>query len=362
MVNHSKKSVLILVDGMPAGGTERQIVELLKGFQNNKKIRILIGVLEKGGERETEAYKYASEVVPIKRFFKYDFSFVIPLLKIVKKYQIDLIHTFGCSSDFGGVIASKIHKIPIINGSIRNARSRLNRRDLFSKYCMYFSTWIVANSHAGLKAYGMDKMKNTCVIHNGIDMKRFVAIESKSLTSPTLCMVGNFTQKKDQKKLIDTIPLLIEHYPHLKLILVGRGKKLIELETQVQTLKINNHVSFVTDCNHPESIIGKCDIGLLLSPEGEGLSNVIMEYMAMAKPVIASAKGGNAELVKHGKTGFLINDQTSDEICKYVKYLIDSPDIANQMGMEGKRVLMSKFSLSNMIENYEKLYCSLIEN
>jgi len=361
MSDSPQKRVLILADGMPAGGTERQIVELLKGFQDNVKFQTYFGVLVKGGEREDEAFHYAKYVLPIRQSSQYDFSLAFSLIRLTKKFQIDLIHTFGSVSDFSGVVAGKINGIPVVNGSIRSARPRLNKRDQFSKFCMRFATWVVANSNAGLKAFGMDTKQNSCVIYNGVDMTRFVDIEAISATRPTLCMVGNFTRKKDHCGLIEIMPELKELYPNLQLVLVGRGEKLKQLKERVEALELKDCVVFVTNCNSPESIIKACDIGVLLSPEGEGLSNVIVEYMALGKPVIASSMGGNVELVSHGKTGFLVSDSSSRQLVNYIKQLINSPKLASKIGLAGREAITNNFTISRMVAEYEQLYCRLTE-
>lgn len=362
MTFQRKKSVLILADGMPAGGTERQIIELLKGFRYNKDFEIAFGVLVKDGERVREAESYAAKILPVPQSSQYDFTLAWSLIGLTRKYNIDLIHTFGSVSDFAGCLAGRINTIPVVNGSIRSARPKLNKRDRISRFCMRFATRIVANSYAGLRAFGMENRDNAQVIYNGVDLQRFENVIPAHIPEQTICMVGNFSRKKDQAQLIAILPKLLEQYSGLHLFLVGRGDTLNMLRQQVASLGLTQSVTFVTDCDTPESIIDGCKIGVLLSPEGEGLSNVIIEYMALGKPVIATALGGNPELIDHGKTGYLVDAGKPEQATTYISHLLNEPHAAKKMGEAGKQKIAEHFHISRMISNYEDLYSRLTEN
>ena len=355
-----KPIILILADGMPAGGTERQIVELLKGLRSHNDILTAFGVLIKNGERAEEALRYADIELPIKQNKSLDVTLAFSLIGLVKKYGVSLIHTFGSISDFSGIIAGKFTGLPVINGSIRNARPKLNTRDRISKLCMRFADRVVANSQAGLRAYRCDDWQSSCVIYNGVDPARFRVEYDKSKSQQSICMVGNFTRKKDQNSLIRALPLIHRKFPELYLILVGRGPNLQKCRSLVSDLQLSKYVSFVTDCNHPENIIGTCSAGILLSPGGEGISNVLIEYMAMKLPAVATDLGGNREVVEHGKTGLLIPNHEPRNISEAVCQILSSPEKSSEMGDHGRKVVVQKFGLERMIKEYLDLYRGLL--
>lgn len=352
-------TVIILADGMTAGGTERQIVELLKGLKKEKHICSVFGVLTKGGELERQAYQYADIVIPVSQHLRFDFTLSLSLIKFIKKYHIDIIHTFGIVSDFSGIIAGKILKKPIINGSIRSARPKLNIYDLFSKGCMAFSTWIVANSYAGLKSFGIEKKQNSGVIYNGIDLARIRKNPPISFGKPTLCMVGNFTKKKDQASIIRALPIVKNEFPDVKLVLVGRGKFLNSCRYLAKSLKIDDSVEFITDSNNPGPYISGSQVCILISPGGEGISNAILEYMALGKPVIASGIGGNRELIDNNKTGILIKDHSERTISASILYLLNNPNMSMKIGLAGQEFIEEQFEAQCMVNNYIKLYLKL---
>lgn len=348
---------------MSSGGMERQIIELLKGLKKRGNLTIHFGVMMRGGEREKEAANYTHKVLPFGQRCNFDFTPFFSLLKLAKKNNINLIHTFGCKSDFAGLAVSKIFNIPNINGSIRSARSKLILLDRLSRLCMPLSDWIVANSHAGLKAFGVNRYPHVSVIHNGLDLNRFKHIKPFIHNCPTICMVGNFTPKKDQKSLISALPIIHREIPNIKLILVGRGeKKLRECQRLVSSIGITSCTEFITNTNHPEPYIAGSQAGILISPQGEGISNVIMEYMALGKPVVASYKGGNSEIVENGRTGYLIPENTPKLIADAILKLFRNPEEAEQMGKLGRERITQKFNLDRMIDEYEILYHRLLKS
>jgi glycosyltransferase involved in cell wall biosynthesis len=132
----------------------------------------------------------------------------------------------------------------------------------------------------------------------------------------------------------------------------------------VRELKIENYVEFITDCSRPEPIIGKCQIGVLATNQathGEGISNAILECMALGKPVIASENGGNPEVVIDNRTGFLVPPGNSQAISEKLIYLLKNPEIAINMGQQGKTFVNGRFSLAKMEENYIRLYQDFVK-
>ncbi len=353
--------VLIMVDGMPAGGTERQIVELLKGLkESDTGVRTFLGILQKGGPREEEACRYADEVINIRQSLPYDITLAFSLIGVVKKKRIAIMHTFGSISDLSGVVAAKVTGIKLINGSIRNARRKLTLRDRISLFSMSFADQIVANSHAGLKSYRVDLQKNVQVIYNGVDFSRFETVKPFEYHRSYICMVGNFTPKKDQQSLVNAFFDVAVHFPQHDLILVGRGKNEQECRDLVSTRGLCERVLFVNNCNSPESYIRGSDVCVLLSPDGEGLSNVIIEYYALSKPVIATNLGGNPEIIKNGQTGTLLQSHSQDEVSGAIIDLLQNTEKSKMYGELGRERVFCKYAIERMIDDYSELYRRLV--
>lgn len=94
---------------------------------------------------------------------------------------------------------------------------------------------------------------------------------------------------------------------------------------------------------------------LVVPSVSEGLPRVILEAMALAKPVIASRVGGIPELVKDGETGFLVAPKDAEQLASKLMTLLSDKDLAVKMGERGRAIIKDKFSNQRYIENYLKM-------
>jgi glycosyltransferase involved in cell wall biosynthesis len=327
-----------------------------------------LGVLTNGGSRLYEAELLVNSVFSLQRSENASWAVVSRLpyyfWKVTReseKKKIKIIHTFGCFSDLIGLVVGKRLGATVINGSIRSARPKLTSRDYLSRICMRYCDRIVANSKAGLLAFGVttgdDKSR---VIHNGVDLNRFNNI--KSMPKPedfVICMIANFTRKKDHAALIGIVPMLQKKIYSLAVVLVGRGELLDSARRLISDLHLDRIVTIVSDCDHPEPFIASADLCLLLtnsSVHGEGISNSILEYMALEKPVIATDCGGNRELVVHGQTGYLVSDNNPALLIQHIFEIFNDRENGKLLGRNGRKKLEQEFELNVMVDNYQKLY------
>ena len=175
-------------------------------------------------------------------------------------------------------------------------------------------------------------------------------------------MVANFSTLKDQACVIRALKLVRQVVPRARLTLVGRDWGTLGANRQLATeLEVVKHIRFVTNSSLPEFDIAECSVGVLASSlvHGEGISNAILEYMALAKPVVVTEGGGNRELVRVGKNGFLVPVNTPEAVAKRVVELLRTPDLARRLGEAGRRIVAEDFSLDRMLSDYEGLYSRL---
>jgi glycosyltransferase involved in cell wall biosynthesis len=236
---------------------------------------------------------------------------------------------------------------------------------LVNKFNFALSDVILANSYAGLKAYGVDKLSKSKVIHNGFAMKRISNLESKDSikekfdikTKHVVGMVASFSDKKDYTTYIKAALHVLKNRDDVTFLCVGRGDDLKHKEMVPKNYK--PLIKFLGKQENVESIMNICDIGVLMSnpdTHGEGISNAIMEFMALGKPVIASINGGNAEIIKQGEMGFIIKPKNYNELSNKINQLIDDYDFLMEMGNAGKERVIKEFSINKMTTDFIKLY------
>jgi glycosyltransferase involved in cell wall biosynthesis len=129
---------------------------------------------------------------------------------------------------------------------------------------------------------------------------------------------------------------------------VGEGDDRSELEASAEALGIRGNVVFTGFMQDVREMMSTCDIVLVPSSrEGFGLAAV--EAMALARPVIASAQGGLPEIVVPGETGLLVPPNDPQALADAVSELLAEPDLARQMGANGRARVEQHFALGEQM-------------
>ena len=363
--------ILLAVDSLARGGMERRVLELIKGLGEYQDVNLKLVVFSETIEYP-EIYDWNIPVILLKRVPKRNPLVFYRFYKLCKQWKPDLIHSWGTMSAIWAIPASQFLRIKLINGNIVDAPVNMSFFDkrLFRARLTYpFSSRIIGNSKAGLKAYRVPKKKGIC-IHNGIDPHRVLHLKKPSevrqelniQTENVIGMVGSFTGRKDFKTFIKAGLVLLDQRKDITLVAVGEGPDLPRHE-QLIPAKYTTHFRFPGIRTDVEDIINIFDIGVLATntrEHGEGISNVILEYMALAKPVVATQGGGTPEIVIHQQTGILVPSYSFQDMAHALNYLLDNKKEAATMGSVGLETVHGKFSLSKMTENYVDLYKTCI--
>ncbi|MBD0852596.1 glycosyltransferase [Maribacter arenosus] len=364
--------ILLLIDSLVSGGRERRLIELIKGFANYSDVQLNLVVFSEKIHYQ-EIFELGIPVNILKRVPKRNPMVFYRLYKLCKSWKPDLMHSWGTMSAIMAIPSSMILGIKLINGNITDAPKNMSFFDvrLFRARLTYpFSKVVVGNSLAGLQEYRAPAHKSVC-IYNGFDSNRLSNLKNKSLvreqfnikTEKIIGMVGSFFDRKDYATFIKAALLLFKQREDVTFIAVGDGPTLKNCKQMVPSDHTPYFV-FTGSQTDVESIINIFDIGVLATNEkmhGEGISNAILEYMALGKPTVATIGGGTDEVVDHMKTGILVAPGSPKIMANQLIYLLDLPTEMKRMGHEGKSRLERSFSLSKMTSAYYALYQKLLQ-
>ena len=350
------------LEALGVGGKERQAVELIKGLAARSDVECRVVCLAPHDFYLDRLVGPGTAVDFVTRRVRWDASLFYRLFQIVRQFRPDLIHTNGLMSSFYSIPLARLMSTPLINGSIRNAFSGGGVRWRLERMLARMSDYRVANSYAGLQSRGLAEAEaRNVVIYNGFDFSRVAGIETTQEWTrgsewhdrvKIIGMVAEFNRFKDYPTFIQMARILSARRRDVAFLAVGGGTTLQaskELAAGLPTM------TFLGEQKNIEPIVGTFDVGVL-STFTEGISNSIMEYMALGKPVVATDGGGTRELVVEGHTGFLVPPRDPNTLAARVEYLLDNPDIARGMGEAGEARLRRTFSLSRMIEETIRLY------
>lgn len=357
--------ILFFLESLHGGGKERRSVELIRYLkQQPDDYEIELVLTEKEIYYEDILKTNVRIRVLQRKGFKYDPAIFFKFYSICRKFRPDIIHAWGKMTTFYAIPAKTLCRVPLISSLIADA-SR-SYRD-FSPYHfllrtnVHFSDVILSNSRAGLRAYGISERKAR-VIYNGADLLRFdnsfdrqsVRNEINVSTEYLIVMVASFSAFKDYDLFLDIAKEVGSIRKDVSFAAVGDGPEMKRILKRVKDEKISN-VVLTGRRTDVERIVAAADIGILCT-WAEGISNSILEYMALGKPVIATdLVGGSRELIEDGITGYLTNRDMLT-VTALINKLLNNRDLRIKMGQRGKERIERKFSIKRMGGEFQALY------
>lgn len=349
--------VLLLADSLGNGGAERQLALLATSFPPECQVRVwAMG----GGYFEAHLMDRGVPVAVRPRRFRLDPSPAAALLRELRSWRPDVVHAWGWMSALAATTLCHLLGTPVVNGIIRSGAmdpdcARLRRLGLAT------STLVIANSHAGLAAWNVSASKGR-VVYNGFDRSR-LAVAGEAVRpsgSPfTVVMTGRMTPVKDYDVVLAAARLLSRESGSWRFLLVGDGPDRERLGREANDLLVARVVEFPQPGTEVLALVRESDVGVLMTNPRlatEGLSNSIMEYMALGLPVVCGEGGGNPELVLDGVTGFIVPPADPGSLADRLMYLRTHADKRREMGAAGRARILSSFSVAAMVDGMLSVY------
>ncbi|CAF1455736.1 unnamed protein product [Adineta ricciae] len=189
------------------------------------------------------------------------------------------------------------------------------------------------------------------------DLRKSLGIEEDQV----LTHISNFRPVKRVSDVIDIFLLVNKEVPSTRLIFVGDGPDISEVQRRVHELKLYQRVHFLgkqADVSHIMSLTNV----LLLPSEQESFGLVALEAMACGVPTVGSNVGGVPELVIHGDTGFLAPIGDTKTMAEYTKRLLTDKSLSDQMMHQCLKRARANFTGIHIRSNYEQIYYRVLNS
>ena len=357
--------ILFFIESLRSGGKERRLVELIKGLSRNPVIEMEI-VLTKEDIHYTDILSTNINIhyTIRKEGLKKDPRIFYKFYKVANKVKPDIIHVWGNLVAIYAIPAKFFLRIPMVNSQIADAPENVGNSILSHRLSFPFSDKILGNSYAGLEAYNSPERKSS-VIYNGFDFNRVSKVEDTNTirkkfnitTKLVVGMVASFADNKDYTSYIKAANSILKNNKEVTFLCIGAGDD-TEYKKMVAS-KNKENILFLGKQSNVENIMNICDIGVL-STYTEGISNALLEFAALGKPVVTNFGGGNIELVRQGETGYLVNQKSPDKLAEKIELLLYDEDKRMEFGRKGKEMVAQQFSIEKMISNFTEVYLKLL--
>lgn len=294
------------------------------------------------------------------------------LRKLVYENDISLLVTYHESSDFYGLALSKICNIPVISSRRDMGYKAKLHHKIAYRFCGRFFDAVITVCNAvkeKMVNHGWFPSSKVFTIYNGVDLREYrskgnseslkkkMGIETKH---PIIGLIAGLRKIKGIHYFIEAASIIARRDPDVLFLVIGPdcgepGCTTEELKLFARNLNVSQNIQFLGKRDDIADLISIFDVAVVASLS-EGFSNVILEYMASSKSVVATNVGGNPEAVVHGETGLLVPPGDSLSLADAIWSILINKEMGIRLGMAGRKRVEENFSLKEMVKNYEDLF------
>lgn len=352
-----ERKVFFITNGLPGGGAER-VMSVVANYLDNKGYDVAFIMLR----RVDEAYELNKN---IKRYYRdkrknKDFVGEIKYLHNFEKKNPDAIFvSFFTYQSLYTILASIGTKAKVIvserNDPQKTVSGRIMKLVRDFLYGCAKCKYIVFQTE-GAKGYFNNKIqKKGVVILNPIKEK---LPERKNGAQHKVVSIGRLNLQKNYELLIDAFSLFSQKHTDYKLEIYGQGELELTLKDKVCNLGIEDKVIFEGFRNDVHEQIVDAAM-FVMSSDYEGLSNALLEAMAMGLPCIStdSPPGGARMVIENGQNGLLVPVGNKEKLMEAMDLIACNAEMAEKMGKEASklRLLLSE---DRICKQWENLICS----
>ncbi len=292
------------------------------------------------------------------------------LRRLLRREHMALLHAWDADAAIFGSLAAGWAGIPFIT-------SRRDLGEIYPRFKLALMTRadrnaqrVVVNARAiqqPLIRQGTPAHK-VRLIYNILDLAEFDREAelpfSKAAQLPPdgrlAVMVARLDPEKDVALALAAVARVRMEFPDLHLVVAGDGVEMGRLRQQAAALGVADHAIFLGDVTDVPALLRRGHVGLLTPRANEGLSNSILEYMAAGLPVVATDCGGNAELVAHGRSGFIVPPGRATDLGDALGRLLADGELGAAMGRAGRDMVAQSHDPGRIATQFDSLYQEVV--
>jgi len=363
--------VLFVISALGVGGSERQLA-LLAGRLTRLNMNVAVYSFLDGPVR-VQLESAGVEVLCAPRALQGVGSIAAAtsdLFRIMRRRRPRVAHFFLPAAYLVGAPIAVLARVPLRVMSRRSLNAYQRGWLVRAIECAYHRTMhaVLGNSRSVVEELRREKVprERLGLIYNGIDapdvVQRNEARAQLGLPADALVMtiVANLIPYKGHGDLVDALAVAAPRLPSgWRLLVIGRDDGIGDtLRAQAQRAGLSENVLFLGGRDDVPSLLAASDAGILCSHE-EGFANAVLEGMAAGLPMIVTRVGGNAEAVRDGETGVVVEPRDPKGLADAIVRLAGDAALRARMGAAGRRRVHDEFGVERFVRNHASLYAAL---
>lgn len=369
-MNITPMNITHVVENLDRGGLERMVLELVK-LQHRQGHRCQVVCLFERGAHAHELDELGIPVHACDKRQGLDLRALVRARRMVRSHGTDVLHTHNAVAHYQAVLATcglNLRRVVNTRHGMGGNR-RAGRREWLYRRALARTDAVVAVCEAACRdacKRGIVPATKARVVPNGIRVgsfqpastaarRRLLQMLQLPLQTRVIGHVGRLNWAKDQVGLIRAFRRLHEQQPDTALVLIGDGELRAELQQCAADEGVADNVHFLGDRDDVGELLQGFDL-FALSSLSEGYSMALLEACAVALPIVATAVGGNGEIVRDGSTGRLVPPGNPTALSDAMLELLRDPDHALALGRAARAWVEQYGSLEAMASRYASLY------
>ena len=371
--------VLQFATSLQVGGTERQLVALMRGLDRSRFDQRL-ACLRLGGELlDTLDDDLPRAEYPISSLMDpRSLAQRLRLARDLRAQRIDVVHCHGFYANVFAVPAAWLARVPVILASVRDSAGSIlwtAAQQRTQRAICRMADGVLVNARAVgdvLARTGYDPAK-LHVVFNGVEMlppangapgrvRRELGIPAEVPLVATVTRLERAAgvEFKGIGCFLDAVARLARSHPEARFLIVGDGHCRAELESRSKALGLDRVVLFTGVRRDIPDILRELSVSVLPSLT-EGLSNSLLEAMACGVPVVATRVGGTPEVVVDDESGLLVPAGDPVALAEAIDRLLVDPVLRTRLANAGLQRVSERFSMRRMVADTEELYESMAQ-
>jgi glycosyltransferase involved in cell wall biosynthesis len=359
--------IAFLLTSFDVGGTERQMVELIRRLDRSE-FEVHLAVLHRRGALETHATRDVASVAefPIAGFGRPSaLRQLAAFARWCRRIRARIVHTVDLYSNILGLPGAALAGVPVRIGNRRELASTIGRRGRIAAQRLAYKSAhaVVANAKAAVEQLRSERVPDhkIHIIPNGVNCDAFAVHNREASVGPRrVITVANLRPEKGHDTLIAAASTIVQHYSNVEFHIVGDGPCRAALEQQVRDRGLAPRFHFLGERSDIPGLLAESDVFVLPS-RSEACPNSVLEAMATGLPVVASRVGGVPELIDSGVNGILITPDAPDALAAATLSILNRPAYAATLGRAAREKAARRFSFDRMVSSFEGLYLSKLD-
>lgn len=361
--------VVILIAQLGRGGAERQVYELATRLDRSRVVPVIV-TFDPDVEYRTMLSDAGIEVIALGKSGLREPLALARLTSLLRARRFDLVHAYLFSASWRAVLAARLARVRPVICAVRSTSVAMSRRlKAMERVTLRSADLVIANAPSvrdDIAARTGIPAGRIRVILNGVDTTAYRPGEStlrKEWTGgadggPLVGFVGGFREAKDPCLFVRIAARVARAHPSVRFVMVGDGLLRREVESEIERSGVGDRMTLAGVRPDVPEVFRALDVAVVTSYR-EGCCNAILEAMATGLPVVATAVGGNPDIVEEGGTGRLFPHGDVAAGADAILGLLSHPGEAARLGARAVERARRDFSMEAMVRATTDLYGDL---